>query len=83
MLLEIIILLCAIPVGYLISYLANDELVSGRNWFAAIIIIAFLIGVWFFLAKNYAITWTAGFVIIVTFISYLKSFDKKWTRRRI
>ena len=82
MLLEILILICAVPAGYLISYLTKEELVAGRKWFVAIIIISFLTGLLFFMAKNYVITWTAGFVIIATFISLIKGYDKKWTKRK-
>ncbi|MBU0466735.1 MAG: hypothetical protein KJ718_03320 [Nanoarchaeota archaeon] len=83
MLIEIIILLLAIPVGLLIAYLANDELVVGRNWFKALIVVCILVGIWFALTGNYVVTWACGFVVVVTFISLIKSFDKGWVRRRV
>ncbi|MCA9485407.1 MAG: hypothetical protein KC506_01020 [Nanoarchaeota archaeon] len=82
MITEIIVLLLSIPVGYLIAYLANDELVQGRRWFRYLMILAFVVGGWFALRRNYTIVLTAGFIFIVTFISYWKSFDGVWTRRR-
>ena len=36
-LLSIIILLTAIPVGWLLAWLFNDELVDGKKWFYVIL----------------------------------------------
>ncbi len=82
MLYEVIILLLALPVGFLIAYLANDELVDGRKWFKALIVVGLVVGAWSFLTGNYVVAETSGFVAIVSFVSYWKSFDKKWCRRR-
>lgn len=82
MIIEIIVLLLSVPVGYLIAYLANDELVKGRKWFRILMILSVIVGGWFALQRNYTIVLTAGFVLIVTFISYWKSYDGVWTRRR-
>ena len=83
MLIEIILLLLAIPVGFLIAWMANDELVAGRKWFVALIIVSLVVGIWFTLTENYIVALTCGFILVVSFISYLKSFDRKWTRRRV
>jgi ABC-type Fe3+ transport system permease subunit len=79
---EIIVLLLSIPVGYLIAYLARDELVQGRKWFKVLMILAVVVGGWFALRKNYTVVLTAAFILIVTFISHWKSYDGVWTRRR-
>jgi len=80
--LEIIVLVLAIPVGYLISWLCKDELIQGRKWFK-ILIIAGVIGFFggFLYGKN-EIGWTFGFIAVVSFISYWKSFDKKWIKKQ-
>ncbi|MFH1290751.1 MAG: hypothetical protein ABIH92_05065 [Nanoarchaeota archaeon] len=84
MLIELVVLILAIPVGFLIAYLANDELVAGRRWFVGIILLSVIVALWFVLTEGEsAITWTCTFVIIVAAISLWKSFDKKWTKRRI
>ena len=80
---EIIILLLAIPSGFLIAWLCRDELIAGRKWFAALTLIFFVIGWWFFLAGNYVIMHSCFFITITAFISYYKSKDKRWTKRRI
>jgi len=83
MFIEILVLLLALPSGFLLAYLANDELIQGRKWFKVLIILFVILGSWFYLADFKAITYTSGFIIIVSFISLIKSYDKKWTRRRI
>ncbi len=83
MLIEIIILILGIPVGYLISWLAKDELIEGRKWFKIVIIASFILGVWFFLTDSVAIAFTLFFICIFSFVSYHKSFDKKWTKKKV
>ena len=82
MLSEIIILLLAVPVGYLIAYWTRDELVQGRKWFKVLIVLAVLTGICFFLIGEKAMVWTSGFVFISTFVSLVKSRDKKWVGRK-
>jgi hypothetical protein len=83
MIFELIILLLAIPVGILIAFLAKDELIAGRKYFKAIIIASILSTIWFFLTKHNPSAYTSLFILITTFISYRKSFDKKWTKRKL
>ena len=80
MIVEIIVLLLAIPIGLLIAHMARDELVDGRKWFNALFIIGFLAGVWFFLIDNVAVGYTSLFIALIAIISYIKSFDKKWIK---
>jgi len=75
MIIEIGLLMLAIPIGYLIAWMARDELVSGRKWFRALIILGVIIGGWFYLVGNNAIALTGVFISIVSFVSYWKSFD--------
>ena len=81
-LLDIVILILAIPVGFLLAWLARDELVSGRKWFRRIIISALIIGGWFYLIDEKTVALTCLFIIIVTYVSYIKSFDKRWAKQR-
>ncbi len=75
---EIIILLLAIPSGYLIAWLARDELIVGRKWFRVLIILSIIVGIWFYLVDVIYVSWTAGFIFIVSLISLMKSNDEKW-----
>jgi len=70
---EIVFLLLSVPVGILISKLARDELKQGEKWFKLLIISSVLIGAWFYLTGLYYISWTMGFILIVTMISLIKS----------
>lgn len=81
MLFEIIILLVAIPIGYLIAWLARDELLTGRRWFFILAITSFILAAFFLFIKNAMIAFALFFLTIIAFISYKKSFDKKWTKR--
>ena len=81
MIFEIIILLLGIPVGYLIAWLARDELVLGRRWFKILIILSFLVGITSYFLDSIYITLTMVFIIIVSFISLIKSRDKRWIRK--
>ncbi|PJA69666.1 hypothetical protein CO155_03685 [Candidatus Pacearchaeota archaeon CG_4_9_14_3_um_filter_35_19] len=73
-------MILAIPVGFLIAYLARDELESGRKWFKTLIIISVLGIVGFWLIDESEISWTFGFIFITTLVSLLKSSDKKWIK---
>jgi len=77
---EIIVLLLGIPVGYLLAYLARDELVVGRKWFKALVILGVVVGGWFALTGDYAVAWSSGFIAVTSFVSVWKSYDKKWVK---
>jgi len=68
MIIEIIILLLAIPSGYLIAWLARDELIQGRTWFRILIVVSILLGIWFYLINEIVISLTMGFVFIISLI---------------
>ena len=73
MFLEILILLLAIPTGFLIAWLASDELKEGKPWFRVLIISSIIVGIWFYLTDFLYISWTAGFILIVSLISLIKA----------
>ena len=83
MIVEIIILALAVPAGFLLAYWANDELVSGSGWFRLIMGLCLILGEVFTFLENWTIVLTLGFILIATLISYWRSFDKNWIRRRI
>jgi hypothetical protein len=83
MIFEVIVLLLAIPTGYLIAYWANDELVSGRKWFKIIFVLCILLGIIFSFFADWTVVLSLGFILVVSGISLWKSFDKNWTKRRV
>ena len=79
---ELLILVLAVPVGFLLAWLGRDELIEGRVCFRILIITSILGGAWFFLIGQRSIGYTFGFVLIISVISFVKSFDKKWAVKR-
>ena len=80
-LLLILVLASSYPVGLLLAYLTRDELVSGRKWFKAISVLTLVVAIAFLvLYRNYAIILTLIYIVIVSFISLRKSYDKQFVR---
>jgi hypothetical protein len=82
MLVEILLLIVGIPAGYLIAYLARDEIVVGRSWFLVLIALGVFAGVFGFYIGRAEIGWGGLFIIVVAGISYFKSFDKGFVKKR-
>ena len=76
---QLIILILAIPTGYLLAWLAKDELVIGRPYFRILIIASIVLGAGFYFFDFVAIALTCFFITIVSVIAFVKSSDKKWT----
>ena len=83
MILEVLILILAIPTGFLIAWMAKDELIDGQKWFRALIILGLLGGMLFYFYGLGYIALTCLFIAIVAFISLMKSRDKRWTKKRV
>ncbi|MDO8459694.1 MAG: hypothetical protein Q7S74_01160 [Nanoarchaeota archaeon] len=82
MILEIILVILGIPIGYLLAFLARDELVAGRKWFIRIIVLGVIAVTGFDLYRIYYAAWTSLFIIIIAAVALKKSYDKKWTKVR-
>jgi len=78
-LLIMIILILAIPLGYLLACLCRDELVEGRKWFK---LLAFVSGIFaiIFLFFDLGVALTLVFISTVSLISLVKSYDKKFVK---
>ncbi len=76
MILDFVLLVLAIPVGFLIAWLTRDELIQGRRYLQTLIGLCFVLIIIFL--NNEVFVLTLGFMSIVGWISYLKSFDSKW-----
>ena len=83
MLIEIIILLSGIPAGYLIAWLAKDELKAGRKWFVILMIFSIIALFWFLFAGWKVESFSSGFIFIVSLISLLKSSYGKFIKSKI
>lgn len=82
-LIVILILITSVPVGHFLAWLTKEELKDGRRWFNLIIIIslihAVITGI---LNINYKLSIILAliYIIIVSFISWKLSFNKKFIR---
>jgi ABC-type Fe3+ transport system permease subunit len=83
MIVEIILLVLAIPAGFLIAWMARDELIDGRKWFRAIIIASLALAAFFWIFGLVYISLTLVFIAIVSFVSLIKSQDKIWTKKML
>ncbi len=80
MIIAFLILLLAVPAGFILAWMTRDELIEGRKWFRRLAIVFLLIGITFAFIGQYVIGATSIFMSIVSSISYFKSFDRKWTK---
>jgi len=76
MFLELIFLALAIPAGFFIASITKDELSSGQKYFKILICASLVVGALSFLYGKIYISWTMGFILIVSLISLKKSFGK-------
>lgn len=77
MIIELILLILAVPVGFLIAWMARDELKNGRKWFRAIFITFFALGGLFWIYDFGYIALTCAFIAIVGLISFIKGNKQK------
>jgi hypothetical protein len=75
MILEIGLIVFAIPIGFLISYLARDELIKGRLWFKLLALASLVVSISFYFKQGMVIGNTSLFVFILSGVSYLMSFS--------
>ncbi len=83
LILSLVLLIFSIPVGFLLAHLARDELIQGRKWFKRVIVLALVTGIVLVFMQEYPGVLTCVFILIAAYISYKKSFDTNWTRKRI
>ena len=80
MILDLILLILSIPVGFLIAWLARDELIQGRRYIFCLGFISFIALLVFYSDILFALSF--GFITIVSWISILKSYDTRWSKER-
>jgi len=75
-LLYALVLLTAIPAGYVLAWLCKDELKDGRKWFKIILCsLAVVMIVSFVFYINTSIILSLAYMIIITLVSLKKSMD--------
>ncbi len=79
----IIILLLAFPAGYLLAYLARDELVAGRKWFMLLVLVSLISSVVLSFTEfsfKFPSILSLFFIVIISLMAVWKSQDKKWVK---
>lgn len=82
-LLYALILLGGFPVGYLLAWLARDELVAGRRWFLVLAVVSLLVAVAVSFTGFYlkpVVIISLFFIIIISLVGTWKSYDKKFIK---
>lgn len=72
MITEIILLLLAIPAGFLVAWLAKDELKDGEKWFRILVIASLVFALFFWIFGFIYISLTLVFIAIVSLISLVR-----------
>lgn len=73
----------ALPVGYLISYMSRDELVVGRKWFVLLLGVFAVLGVGSYVLGEHLLVWTSVFIFLTGGVSLWKSYDLVWTKKEL
>ena len=81
MIFYLLILILAIPTGIVIAKLAHDELIQGFIYIKLLCEISFLLAM-IFSFYDLVITISLGFICIVSYVSLLKRYDKRWAIER-
>ena len=81
MIFYLLILILAYPVGLLIAWLARDELIDGFIYIKALTLLSFVLAIVFSFYDEVAAV-SLGFIAIVSYISVIKRYDKRWAKER-
>lgn len=81
MIFYLLILILAIPTGFVIAKLAHDELIDGFNYIKLLCETSFLLAI-IFSFYNEVVTVSLGFIAIVSYVSVLKRYDTAWAKER-
>lgn len=73
MIIEIILLIAAVPIGLFIARLAKDELKDGSRWFRLLVSISLSLSILSLLFGKPYQTLTLIFIAIVSFLSFTRS----------
>ena len=80
MIIELLLIVAAVPLGLLIAWLVKDELVAGKIYFKAIVILSALLAFAAYYYNKIPESLSLVFVFIVELVALVKSGDKSWIR---
>ncbi|OGJ17918.1 hypothetical protein A3K73_02445 [Candidatus Pacearchaeota archaeon RBG_13_36_9] len=81
--LYVIALALAFPAGYLLAYLARDELKAGKRWFMLLAVLSLISSIvlsFTDFSLKFPAVLTLFFIAIISLMALWKSSDKKWTK---
>ena len=73
MILEILILILAFPIGIALAHFTKEELKDGKKYFKVIIFVSLISSIFFYFNNKIHLTLTSLFILIVTSISKYKT----------
>ena len=79
----LIVVLLSLPIGLLVAWMTRDELKDGRKYFKIIIAVSFLLIIFSYSMTQFILLFIFIFILLFTLVSLVKSYDKKWTKRKI
>ena len=84
-LLYVLILILAFPVGYLLAWLARDELVTWKKWYILLAVVSVIAAIPVAFLQSLSliklpVILTLFFIAIISLMAVWKSHDKKWTK---
>ena len=78
-LIYLVVLLTALPIGLMLAWLCKEELVDGRKWFNLMIISFILLGIISFVVfRDMPIVLSFSYMVLITGVSLYKGKDKKF-----
>jgi len=80
-LLSVLLLVTAVPIGLLLAWLCKDELVDGRKWFRLIIYVsAILFLICLFVYNSIIVLGSFVYLMILSAVALKKSYNKKFVK---
>ncbi|MEK6915763.1 MAG: hypothetical protein AABW89_04455 [Nanoarchaeota archaeon] len=74
-------LLLGIPTGFVIAWLARDELIEGYVYIKILCELSFVL-MMIFSFYDEVVTLSLGLICIVSYVSLLKRYDSRWAKER-
>jgi len=71
-----IVMILALPIGYLIAWLCEDELIQGRKWFILLIALSFIGAIYSYFVSSSVLGLTFAFILVVSMVSLIMGYDR-------
>jgi ABC-type Fe3+ transport system permease subunit len=83
MILEIVLVLSALPLGFFLAWLTRDELVLGRRWFKRLVIVSLALGAGMGLYGLREGMVLGVFLAILSYSAYHQSFIRRGNKSKV